>query len=303
MKQQTQALWHWDAHSSGLKADTIDTSSSDQVLVKSLFSMISIGTERLVAKGLVPPDLQAAMAVPYMEGQLQLPVKYGYSLVGEVVTPGKALTGKLVHAMHPHQDYASVAISDLFEIPEGIPADRATLASNLETAVTAVWDSGVSIGDRVLVVGYGLIGALVATLLQQMPGVSVSVAELQEARLAMAMDAGCSPADTHSAYDLAFHTSGSSKGLQLAVDRVGQEGKVIELSWYGTKAIEVTLGGSFHTQRKQIIASQVSSAWTQLTCTFYDGIFFAHISLKSLAVAPAIATFFASSEQKICSVK
>ncbi len=172
--------------------------------------------------------------------------------------------------MHPHQDRCVVPAADVFVVPDGIPPLRAALASNMETALNAVWDAQVSAGDRVLVVGFGIIGSLTARLLQAMPAVQVDIEELHPVRQQFARQMGFALADADDkGYDLAFHTSASSAGLQRCIDAVGFEGKVIEMSWYGDQPVTVHLGGTFHSQRKQIISAQVShlpasrqSRWT-----------------------------------------
>lgn len=258
----SRSLWHISKNDSVLKEETITDIPEGFVLVKSLFSLISTGTERLVASGAVPVDLHESMKVPYMGGGFEFPVKYGYSLVGEVLSKGHPLTGRLVHAMHPHQDFCRFKETDLFLIPEEVSPQRATLAGNLETAVNAIWDAWVSIGDRVLVIGFGMIGSLVARVLSLIPAVEVHVLENNPIRMEAAVRMGfkaIKKAEIHNNYDLAFHTSSSGEGLQTCIDAVGKEGKIIELSWYGNKAVEIKLGSGFHIDRKQLISSQVSN--------------------------------------------
>ncbi|MDF9795646.1 hypothetical protein OKW21_000909 [Catalinimonas alkaloidigena] len=251
------SLWHIAADQSVIKKSESIPDKSECV-IKSLYSLISTGTERLVASGKVPVGLQEHMQVPYMEGNFGLPLKYGYSLVGEVVEGTAELQGKTVHLMHPHQDVCYVKAADLCIVPSDIPPVRATLASNMETALNAVWDSEVSIGDKVLLVGFGIIGSLTASLLKDIPGVELSVFDKNQQRCEMAETMGFRVADAFQPYDIAFHCSGSGEGLQLCIDQVGKEGKVIELSWYGEQEVRLQLGKSFHYQRKQIISSQVS---------------------------------------------
>lgn len=255
--ESPQALWHLSAHESALQEASLP---SDGIYISSLHSLISIGTETLVAKGIVPAALADDMQVPYQEGGLSLPVKYGYSLVGKVTQSDHELHNRIVHLLHPHQDRIRVAPGDLFVVPAGIPARRATLASNLETAVNAVWDSGVSIGDRVLVVGGGMIGMLIADLVQKIAGTAVFLAEIREDRLQLAAAWGIkSWTASEGRCDVAFHTSVNEAGLQTAIDAVGKEGTIIELSWYGDQPVQIQLGGSFHSQRKRIKVSQVSA--------------------------------------------
>jgi threonine dehydrogenase-like Zn-dependent dehydrogenase len=258
---KASALWHLDAQSSEIRTESLPEAREGSCLLRGLYSLVSAGTERLIALGQVPERLHHSMAVPYQAGSLALPVKYGYSWVGEVVEKGHPWEGKRVHLLHPHQDMIRVNESDLFLIPDGIPAARAALASNLETALNAVWDGEVSLGDKVLVVGLGLVGGLLALLLREIPGIELQLVDLRPDRLAWARKLGMEavpPEAVGKEFDRAFHTSGSKAGLQLSLDSLGFEAKLIELSWYGTRPVEVRLGEGFHQQRQQIISSQVS---------------------------------------------
>ncbi len=258
----SSSIWHEAAQTSTIHKKSL-SAGPGQVLVKARSSLVSSGTERLVARGQVPKSLWDEMAVPYQQGNFGFPIKYGYSLVGEIAQDKHPHKGQLVHLLHPHQDLLYAKESDLYWVPSGIPASRASLASNLETALNAVWDAQVMPGDRVLVVGFGLIGSLVARLLSLMPATELRVVELDVDRQAMAREMGFDVSTSllqneQESFDCAFHSSVSSAGLQSAIDAVGREGKVVELSWYGEKNINLNLGGRFHSQRKRIISSQVS---------------------------------------------
>lgn len=254
-----QALWHEDEAHSCLRPATLDPEEG-AVLVRAAFSLISQGTERLVATGRVPAASYEEMRVPYQEGRLSLPVKYGYSLTGKVEAGPEALRGRWVHLLHPHQDYCWVQAADCTPLPPGLPPDRACLASNLETALTAIWDSGVTLGDRVLVVGFGLIGALTARLLMDIPAVEVLFMEPHPYRRRLATHWGLAPWPEAAppTADIAFHTSATAAGLQAALDAVGMEGRILEMSWYGDRPVELRLGLDFHQGRKRILSSQVS---------------------------------------------
>ncbi len=252
------ALWHLSSQHSTIRPARL---TEEGLHVRSLYSLVSTGTERLVARGEVPASLHELMAVPGMEGQFSFPVKYGYSLVGRVEAPGHPMDGRLVHCLHPHQEACRLQEEALYPLPETVPPLRATLASNLETAVNAVWDSKVSVGDRVLVLGFGMIGGLLSRVLSMMPAISLLIAEPSTARRSAALQMGfdaCRPEEVQGAFDHVFHTSGSGAGLQLAIEQAGMEGTITELSWYGTREATVRLGGHFHYRRQQIISSQVS---------------------------------------------
>lgn len=259
----TRALWFQRPRHAALRDEALPRRPEGCSLVRSHFSAVSPGTERLVFAGDVPEALRGEMRVPYMAGDFGFPLKYGYSLVGRVEASGDAaLLGRLVHLMHPHQECAIARDEDLFAIPEGVPAARATLAANLETAVNAIWDSGVAIGSRCLVVGFGVLGSLIARLLAAMAGTIVVVCDKDAAQRALAAELGftaCAPDEAAGPFDVAFHVSASAEGLQLCIDATGFEATIVEASWYGTRAVELRLGGSFHNQRKRIVSSQVSS--------------------------------------------
>jgi threonine dehydrogenase-like Zn-dependent dehydrogenase len=173
-----------------------------------------------------------------------------------------ALEGQLVHLLHPHQERVVARNADLFVVPEGVGAARATLASNLETAVTAVWDSGATLGQACLVVGFGIVGSLIARVLAGIPGVAVCVSDSDPAKRSLAKHLGFAapePGEIEGPFDIAFHASATREGLQQCIDTTGFEATIVEASWYGTQAVGVELGASFHVQRKRIVATQVST--------------------------------------------
>ncbi len=256
MSQSPTALWHLDAQRSVLQS--AKSGSDEGLTVRSLYSLISTGTERLVATGQVPEALVHSMAVPFMEGAFSFPVKYGYSLVGRVEEPKHALDQQLVHVLFPHQDLCRVPETALTLIPTHIPPPRAVLASNLETALNAVWDSGVGVGDKVILIGFGNVGSLLARVLQGIPALELTVWDTDPWRQQLAQEMGFHLSEPQGPYDLAFHTAGHEEALQTCIDQVGYEGRVVELSWYGSRSVNLQLGGNFHVERKQLISSQVS---------------------------------------------
>ena len=228
------------------------------VLIETLFSGISRGTENLVAGGNVPLSEYTRMRGPGMEGEFPFPVKYGYCNVGRV-TEG-ALTGRTVFALFPHQTSYRLPETALTLLPDALPPERAVLAANMETALNILWDSGAGAGDSIAVIGAGVVGALVAYLAAQLPGADVTLIDInpERAALAAALDvqfalAAAAPEDC----DVVIHTSASESGLHLALAVAGQEATVVEASWYGDKHIAVPLGGAFHSRRLRLVSSQV----------------------------------------------
>jgi NADPH:quinone reductase-like Zn-dependent oxidoreductase len=257
----SHALWFTGPGKAALLPEVLVTPETGEFCtIRTLYSAVSEGTERLVLAGKVPLDLHQSMRVPYMGGDFSFPVKYGYSLAGVVEDGPVNLIGAVVHLLHPHQEICCVHAADVFRIPEDVPPRRAVLASNMETAVTAIWDARPSVGERVLIVGFGSIGALIAQILRSMPGVDLYIAEVDDTRSRSARELGFRTGrpGADEKFDLAFHTSGSASGLQESIDCVGTEGRIIDVSWYGSAEMSLRLGGTFHSQRKTIVASQVS---------------------------------------------
>ncbi|ETW95423.1 MAG: hypothetical protein ETSY1_30715 [Candidatus Entotheonella factor] len=259
---EASALWFPAQEEAAIQPEPLPEVTDGWCEIHTQFSALSPGTERLVYTAGVPPELADHMQCPYMGGAFTFPVKYGYSLVGTVSAGPAPWLGQTVHVLHPHQDRCVVRCEDTYAFPSDVPPGRATLASNLETAVNVLWDAQAALGERVLVVGFGIVGSLVARLLSFIPGVQLEVVDAAPAKQRLAQDMGFrSPLieDLEPTFDLAIHASASSGGLQVALDHVGFEGRVVELSWYGTRPVTVQLGGTFHNQRKRIVSSQVST--------------------------------------------
>ncbi|SDG63219.1 zinc-dependent alcohol dehydrogenase [Pseudonocardia oroxyli] len=222
-----------------------------EVLVRTLHSGISRGTEALVFRGGVPATQAAEMRAPFQEGEFPGPVKYGYLNVG------RTAAGEVVFCLYPHQDVYAVPPSALVPVPDDVPAARAVLAGTVETAVNALWDAGPRVGDRIAVVGAGMVGCCVAALLSDIPGVRVQVVDPRDRSAVLAPWGVSCVDDPAEDCDLVFHTSGTSAGLQRSLDLLGVEGSVIELSWYGDAPVSVQLGGAFHPRRLTVRSSQV----------------------------------------------
>lgn len=241
-------------------AERLPGQLGEGVLVETLYSGISRGTERLVFEGRVPPSEYARMRGPSQEGSFPFPVKYGYSAVGQV-QEGE-LADQLVFALFPHQTHFRLPTENLVVVPDDVPAGRAVLAANMETALNIMWDSGVAAGDRVAVVGGGLVGSLVGYLATQIPGTEVSLVDINPARESLATSLGCAFASPDSAprdCDVVIHTSATESGLGVALDSAGAESTVVEASWHGAGSVSVPLGAAFHSKRLRLISSQVGA--------------------------------------------
>jgi threonine dehydrogenase-like Zn-dependent dehydrogenase len=228
--------------------------------VTALCSGISRGTERLVFEGGVPESEYERMRAPFQEGDFPFPVKYGYAMVGRV--EDGALAGRTAFSLHPHQARFRVPDDALAPLPEGLPAERAVLAANMETALNIIWDSQAGPGDRIAVVGSGVVGALVGYIAARIAGADVTLIDVDESRAALAQKLGCAFAAPDAApndCDVVINTSASEKGLQLALAIAGKEATVVEASWYGSIDVSLPLGHAFHSRRLRIVSSQVGS--------------------------------------------
>lgn len=258
---EATAYWVTAPGRGDLRREPTPRPGAGQSLLQTRCTGISPGTERLVGRGEVPASCAEAMVCRYMDGSFALPVKYGYSLVGTGVDG--ALRGERVFVMHPHQDLLAVDDRHALVLPETLPDARATLIPNTETALNAVWDSELRPGEASLIVGGGPVGLLLAFVLQRLDLGPTHLVEVDPARRDLAralpfVDAvGTADEFATGSYRVAFHGTGRGEGLQVALDAVGFEGLVLELSWYGRRPVTVELGSHFHYQRKRILASQV----------------------------------------------
>ncbi|WP_338483153.1 zinc-binding alcohol dehydrogenase [Streptomyces sp. SCSIO 75703] len=234
----------------------------DEVLVRALYSGVSRGTETLVFQGRVPENQYAAMRAPFQEGDFPGPVKYGYLSVGVVEEGPAELTGRTVFCLHPHQTRYIVPAAAVTPVPASVPAARAVLAGTVETAVNALWDAAPLIGDRISVVGGGMVGCSVAALLARFPGVRVQLVDADPARAAVAAALGAdfaAPADAEGERDLVVHASATEAGLARSLELLRPEGTVVELSWYGDRRVALPLGEAFHSRRLTLRGSQVGT--------------------------------------------
>jgi NADPH:quinone reductase-like Zn-dependent oxidoreductase len=260
--RDARAFWLREPGAGEIRSTTLAEPGPDEVLVRTLHSGVSRGTETLVFGGHVPASQYAAMRAPFQEGDFPAPVKYGYLNVGVVEEGAAHLLGRTVFCLYPHQTAYVVPAAAVVEVPEGVPAARAVLAGTVETAVNALWDAAPLVGDRVTVVGAGMVGGSVAALLARFPGVRVQLVDVDPARAAVAQRLGvdfASPADAAGGRDLVVHASATSTGLQRSLDLLAPEGTVVELSWYGDREVGLSLGGSFHSRRLTVKSSQVGT--------------------------------------------
>jgi threonine dehydrogenase-like Zn-dependent dehydrogenase len=259
---EAQAFWVTAPGRGEIRSQPLRAAASGEVRIRTIASAISRGTETLVFRGEVPESEWRRMRCPFQEGEFPAPVKYGYSTLGVVENGPSEMLGRRVFCLHPHQDRFIVPIDAVIAVPEEVPDRRATLAANMETAVNALWDAEPGLGDHIAVIGAGVVGCLIATLAARLPGAEVELIDIDPDRAPIAAALGCifaNPQTARPEADLVIHASGAPEGLVTALAIAGFEATVLEVSWYGNRAVPLPLGGAFHSRRLVLSASQVGA--------------------------------------------
>ncbi|MGW3355019.1 zinc-dependent alcohol dehydrogenase [Streptomyces bungoensis] len=262
MNHSARAFWVRSPGYGELRDVTLTAPGEGEVLVRTLYSGVSRGTETLVFRGGVPASQHGVMRAPFQEGDFPGPVKYGYLNVGVVEEGPGELVGRTVFCLYPHQSRYVVPVSAVTVVPERVPAGRAVLAGTVETAVNALWDARPLIGDRIAVVGGGMVGCSVTALLARFPGVRLQLVDADPARAKTAEALGvdfAAPADALGECDLVVHASATEAGLARSLELLAPEGTVVELSWYGDRRVSLPLGEAFHSRRLTVRSSQVGT--------------------------------------------
>jgi len=258
--ETSRALWVLAPGDAALRETPLPRPAEGMVRVRTLYSAVSRGTESLVFHGRVPPSQREAMRAPFQEGAFDFPVKYGYAAVGRVEEGPDELTGRLVFCLHPHQTRFVVPAAALVPVPASVPAGRAVLGANMETALNALWDAPVRPGDKVVVLGAGTVGLALARLAAAVPASRVTLVDPDPAKAAPARALGLAIVESAEGLgdaDLVFEASGAPAALADALGIAGDEATVVALGWYGDAAVPLPLGEAFHSRRLTLLSSQV----------------------------------------------
>ncbi len=295
---RARAFWISSPGQGELRDEALPAPGPDEVLVQTRFSAVSRGTESLVFNGRVPESEYERMRCPFQTGAFPGPLKYGYASVGVVREGFADLLGRAVFCLFPHQTAYVVPARAVTLVPDNVPLERAVLAANLETAVNAIWDAEPRLGDRVTVVGAGVLGCLCAYLLSRQLGIEVELVDVNPERIAIARHFGVEfslPDAARGERDLVLHTSATETGLRRALELAAPEATVLELSWFGDGEPRLPLGRAFHQRRLALRASQVGTISPRARARFD---FRARLALAlQLCADPALDALFAGESQ------
>jgi 2-desacetyl-2-hydroxyethyl bacteriochlorophyllide A dehydrogenase len=266
-----------------IREDLAPDPLTGEALVQTLVSAISPGTESLVYQGLFPDELALDESIASLPGRFDYPLKYGYSAVGRVIDLGPGVDpvwlGRLVFAFNPHESHFIASTASLIPLPDGMDPEMAVFLSNMETAVNFIMDGKPGVGERVVVLGQGIVGLLTSALLAQFPLERLVTLDRyplrRKASLDLGVQASLDPTEPQTqaqlqdlladGADLCYELSGTPAALDQAIALTGFYGRVIIGSWYGQKRASLDLGGRFHRSRIRLISSQVSSLSPDLT--------------------------------------
>jgi NADPH:quinone reductase-like Zn-dependent oxidoreductase len=264
--REAQAFWVVAPSLGEIRAQPLRSRAPGELLIRTLVSAISRGSESLVFRGEVPESEWRRMRCPFQEGEFPAPVKYGYSAVGIVEEGPVEALGRRVFCLHPHQDRFIVPENAVSDVPDDVPDRRATLAANMETAVNGLWDAGPGPGDRIVVIGAGVVGSLVAALAARLPGTEVELIDSDPTREPVATALGCRfaiPQGARPEADLVVHASGTPEGLATALATAGFEATVLEMSWYGTRIVPLALGGALRSSQVGAVPAVRRQRWSR----------------------------------------
>ncbi len=275
MSVLAQQLWFTAPQQVEVREQQLSAPTAGEVLVQTLCSAISAGTELLVYRGQLPADISLDATLVNLQQSTAYPLQYGYASVGRVVALGREVDASwrdaLVFAFQPHASHFLTTPANLIRVPDGIEPEAALFLANMETAVNLVQDGQPAIGEKVVVLGQGIVGVLLLQLLQQFPLAQLAavdaLADRRQRALAIGANTVADPtavaelqhALSNTGADLVYEVSGVPAALNLAITLSGYASRIVIGSWYGNKSAAIELGGAAHRNRLQLITSQVST--------------------------------------------
>ncbi|MGH8550047.1 MAG: zinc-dependent alcohol dehydrogenase [Methylococcales bacterium] len=291
---KASAIFHIEAEKSEYREISLEAPKDGEVLIESICSAISPGTESMIYRGHMPPGMQADSVIASLGGNLDYPFRYGYALVGKIIDHGANVDpgwqGRVVFVFHPHQSSMVVPIQECFAIPDGLSVDDALFLPNMESALNFVMDADPVFGSRVMVFGLGVVGLLTGCLLHKLPLDRLIGADPLDYRRKRGIESGLSSVidpleetqwqavlkelfdDRGSdGVDIAFELSGKLEALNQAIEATGFSGTIVVGSWYGTRSRTLDLGSHFHRRRINLVSSQVSTIHPRLSGRWTKG--------------------------------
>lgn len=279
----------------------------DEVLVETVVSGISHGTEMNVYRGHAPQwrktyDRELRLFVPVddpkhsalpergywtpADATWHYPLAYGYANVGRVVARGSDVTGlqdgDLVYAYRPHQTAYVAPAASVIRLPELADPALGVFYSNLTTAYNGVLDTDIRIDDTVVVFGQGVVGLLVTQFLRRTAAGQIITVESIPHRRALSQRMGADlvldPNEGDVARrvrqltkgrgaDVVIEVSGAYAALQEAIRTAAPNTTVVAMSWYGGTGSALALSDEFHHNRITIKSSQVGGIAPDLNAT------------------------------------
>lgn len=282
-------LYFVEPHQVEIREKRLPPLQSDQVLIKNLYSAISAGTEMLVYRGQLPDGMAVDETLAALGNQkIEYPLQYGYAAVGRIEVAGKAIdadwVGRTVFSFQPHASHHVCGMDSVVPVPDGVDPREALFLANMETAVNLVQDGNPRLGERVVVLGQGVVGLLVSGVLAGFPLSGLYAVEGIDGRRSLAEQAGVDSTFSPDSIgdittlreklrldepcggaDVVFELSGAPAALNMAIDLCGYSGRIVAGSWYGTKSALINLGERFHRNRMTIVSSQVSTIAPELS--------------------------------------
>ena len=287
-----QQLWFTGIEQVEVREQPLTALAEGELLVQVECSAISAGTEMLVYRGQIPNEMPLDATITVLrsqqQDQQQYPLQYGYASVGIIKAVGAgvdaALIGQRVFAFQPHASHFIATPASVIPVPAGIAAEDAVFLPNMETAVNLIQDGSPALGERVVVLGQGIVGLLLANLLAQFPLTQLHGVDAIAVRRERALQLGVSEvfdpfsttdinalkqqlsvAENNTGADLIYEVSGAPDALNLAIELSGFASRIVIGSWYGNKTAAIALGGNAHRNRLTITTSQVSSLAPELS--------------------------------------
>lgn len=265
---KSQQLWLIAPYSVEYREQELGELGPDELLVRSLYSGISTGTEMLAYRGQLPRDQALDSSMDALKNQsTAYPLQYGYANVGRVEVVGsqvdKGMIGRNIFALQPHATHYIVRAKAVVPLPETIYPETAIFLANMETAVNLVLDAKPALGEKVVILGQGVVGLLVSAILSRFPLSSSYALDLFPLRRNAAAQLGIKNTidpditndmatmtsvlhDTpgHGA-DLVLELTGAPDALNLALNLCAYSGRIVVGSWYGSKPVTLDLGAAF----------------------------------------------------------